>query len=89
MGNNTVIMDKEDIKKEFDELMNWAHSIPKRQIDFLCDGGWYNNAMHGYLIKAAQFADMNDEQINALLEGLDAALDNFNKSEAEKIYANR
>lgn len=89
MGNNTIIMEKEDIKREFDELMQWAHSLSKRQIDFLCDGGWYNNAMHGYLIKAAQFADMNDDEINALLEGLDVALDNFDKHDAEKIYANR
>lgn len=89
MGTNTKIIDKDAVKREFDELVKWGHSLSKRQIDFLCDGGWYNNAIHGYLIKAAEFADMNDDQINALLEGLDAALDSFDKQDAEKIYSNR
>lgn len=89
MEKSTKIIDKDAIKREFDELVQWGHSLSKRQIDFLCDGGWYNNAIHGYLIKAAEFADMNDEQINALLEGLDAALDSFDKQDAEKIYSKR
>jgi len=78
----------EKISAEYNAKMDWANSLTKDQIDFLCDGGWYNNAMRGYLIKAAKYAEMDDKQISELLEGLDVAFDNYDKQDAEKTYAN-
>ena len=78
----------EKISAEFNEKMDWANSLTKDRIDFLCDGGWYNNAIRGYLIKAAKYAEMDDKQISELLEGLDVAFDNCDKRDAEKTYAN-
>ena len=81
--------DKAKIPAEFVNDMKWASSLSKEQIAFLCDGGWYNNTIRGYLIKAAEYADFTDEQISVLLEGLNIALDNYDKEAAEKVYLNR
>ena len=40
-------------RKESAEKIEWANSLTEEQIDFLCDGGWYNNAIRGYVIAAA------------------------------------
>lgn len=70
--------------KEFAENMAWAQSLTASQIDFLCDGGWYNNTIEGYLILAAQEANFTKEQIKALKKGLKSALDWHSKTDADK-----
>lgn len=70
---------------EFEQLMKWANSLTGKQIDFLCDGGWYNNAIRGYLIAAARIAGLTDEQISELVDCLRIAFDENNKSNAERI----
>lgn len=68
------------------ELIKWAKSVNQDQINFLLNGGWYNNAIKGYLMLAAEEASFTNEQINALLGGMMKALSNYNKSEAENKY---
>ncbi len=72
-------------RKEDEEKMKWANSLTEEQIDFLCDGGWYNNTIRGYVIAAAREADFSHEQINQLLNGLRWAFSLKNKRDAEKI----
>lgn len=72
----------------FEELMSWASSLPKENINFLCDGGWYNNTIKGYLIASARNANFNEKQIKELLIGLKLAFSDYSKSEAEQIYFN-
>lgn len=72
-------------RKEDEEKMKWANSLIEEQIDFLCDGGWYNNTIRGYVIAAAREADFSHEQINQLLNGLRWAFSLKNKRDAEKI----
>lgn len=79
---------KEQWKKEFAAMMQWANSLTEEQKAFLCDGGWYNNAIRGYLIAAAQYADFNEEQIKELLGGLRWAFSEKNKRDAEEISNN-
>lgn len=74
----------ERVSKEFAECMAWAQSLTENQIAFLCDGGWYNNAIEGYLILAAQEANFTKEQIKALKKGLKSALDWHSKTDADK-----
>lgn len=74
--------------QEFDKLLTWAQSLTREQIDFLCDGGWYNYTMKGYLIAAAKEADFTDEQIDTLLQGMRIALSEKNKSDVDTIYQN-
>ena len=78
---------KEEISKaqrEYAENLAWAQSLTESQIDFLCDGGWYNNTIEGYLILAAQNADFTVEQIKKLKKGLKSALDWNSKTDADK-----
>lgn len=67
------------------ELFEWAQSLTQEQIDYLCNGGWYNNTIRGYLIAAARNADFTDEEIKNLLGGLRFALSEKNKNEAEQV----
>lgn len=83
----TLPTDKE-VKEMFakqKELYRWARSLTQDQIDYLCNGGWYNDAIRGYLIAAARNADFTDEQIKNLLGGLRFALSEKNKNDAEKV----
>jgi ParB family chromosome partitioning protein len=71
------------------ELIQWAQSLTQEQINFLLDGGWYNRAIKGYLIAAAENADLSDEQLIDLQNGLSTALDNYNKAEAENKFLSK
>lgn len=68
------------------DLLHWAQSLTQEQVDYLCNGGWYNNTMKGYLIAAAQEAGLSKQQIRDLLNGLRMALSEKDKSDAEKLY---
>lgn len=89
METEEIIMPTEEEKKTFfahqHELYKWAFSLTQEQIDFICNGGWYNNAIKGYLIAAAKVADFTNEQTRALLDGLRWALSEKDKAEAEKV----
>ena len=89
MNDDIIILpseeEKEQAKAEFRELMNWSKSLTAKQIDFLCDGGWYNNAIRGYLITACRNAELTDEQTKQVLVGLNWALSEKNKADAEQI----
>lgn len=92
MADNGVIIEDftEEERKAFWEhekaLLKWAQSLSQEQIDYLCNGGWYNNTMKGYLIAAAQNADLDREQTDKLLQGLGWAFSDIGKADADKIY---
>lgn len=71
--------------QEFNKLLNWAQSLTHEQIDFLCDSGWYNNTIEGYLIAAAKEADFSKTQIDNLLHGLQKAFCKKSKADVESI----
>lgn len=52
------------------------------------DGGWYNEAMRGYIITAARFADFTPDEIERLLDGFCCALDVKSKAGAEQVSKN-
>lgn len=76
---------KEDMRK-YNELLKWAQSLTREQIAFLCDGGWYNNTMKGYAIRAAREMELNEDQTRELLRCFSYAFDMMDKEEAEKLY---
>lgn len=76
----------EESKKQ-KELLKWAQSLTADQINFLCDGGWYNNTIKGYLIRAGREVDLTHDQIKELLQGLRFALDFMDKEDADKTYS--
>lgn len=86
-----ILPTEEEIKKDFKnykKLLSWAQSLTQEQIDFLCNGGWYNNTIKGYLIYACENEKMNREQIKSLLQKLNWAFDDHNKKEADNKYIN-
>ena len=68
------------------ELFQWAMGLEKEQINYLCDGGWYNDTMKGYLIAAGENAGYDRESIRELLNGLRLALSDMSKADADKVY---
>lgn len=68
------------------ELTDWAQSLTQEQINFLCDSGFYNIAIKGYLIAAAENAEISHEKLIDLQNGLSFALDTYNKKNAEELY---
>ena len=80
--------ERERTMKEHKEEMKWAQSLTQEEIDFLCDAGFYNDAIKGYLITAARNAGLDREQIKKLLDGLYWAFDEKDKVDAEEIYKN-
>lgn len=70
------------------ELTAWMQSLTPEQIDKLCNAGYYNDAMRGYLIAAAKEAGMDHDQQQALLNALRYCLDTLTKAEAEQLYMN-
>lgn len=81
--------EREQLIQEKRSLLKWAHSLTKRQINYLCDGGWYNDTIRGYLIASANRAGFTHLQIAELLVGLDIAFSDLNKSEADKLCCKR
>ena len=74
---NEVITDDEDVSETVtdDELVQ---KLPL----------WYNDAMKGYIILAAEEASIKKEQIDALLDGMIKVLSSNDSIEAENKYLN-
>lgn len=70
------------------KLTKWAQGVSQEQLQFLLDGGWYNNAIKGYLLLAAEEADFSTEQKNMLMGGIRMALSKHDKQDAEDRYLN-
>ena len=70
-------------RKEDEEKMKWANSLTEEQIDFLCDGGWYNNTIEGYIRLSAKSAGFKDEDIRKLVSGFKESLNWYDKEAAE------
>ena len=80
---------REELKELFEknkQLLSWAQGLEAEQINYLFDGGWYNNTVKGYLIRAGQNIGLNREKINELLNGLRFALDEMSKQDADQTY---
>ena len=77
--------EREAFWKHQRELLAWAQSLDSEHINYLCDGGWYNDTIRGYLIAAARCADFSAEQIDKLVGGLRWAFSEKNKADADKV----
>ena len=90
MNETIEILTAEEEAAEVQRLRDrlaWAQSLTPDQINYLCDGGWYNKAIKGYLIAAAENAGQSREQIVDLLDGLRIALSEQTKEDAERTCA--
>lgn len=84
--------------EEHQRLYEWAWTLDKAHINILCDMGYYNDTMKGYLIAACKIArelepdddrnkvNLTDGQIRTLLQGMRWALDEKDKNDADELY---
>lgn len=85
----TEIPSDDEVKaaaEKMHKLTKWAQGVSQEQLQFLLDGGWYNSAIKGYVLLAAEEVGFTDEQKNMLLGGIMKALSNYNKAAAEEKY---
>ena len=68
------------------ELMLQASEVPKEVRYKLCDMGYYNDAMKGYLITGMRKMGFSESEIRKAILGMRAALDEKTAIEAERVY---
>ena len=66
-----------------------AFALTNEERMHICDMGFYNDVIRGYLIKAMENADFKDKEISRALRGLYHALDDMDATRAEKLYTSR
>lgn len=70
------------------ELMSEAASVPKEVRYKLCDMGYYNDAMKGYMIAGMRKMGFTESEIRRAVLGMRAAHDELTVEEAEEVYRN-
>lgn len=68
------------------ELMGRAMEVPKDVRYKLCDMGYYNDAMKGYLIEGMRRMGFSESDIRRAVLGMRSAQDELTAEEAEKVY---
>ena len=85
-------MKKEEIEaarakhRQMDEK---AFSLTEEERMHICDMGFYNDVIRGYLIKAMQNADFEKKDVSRALRGLHHAFDDMDAMRAEQLYLKR
>lgn len=76
---------EEWVKRE-QELLSQAAGVPREVRYKLCDMGYYNDAMKGYLIAGMRNAGFSESEIRKAVLGMRAAHDELTAEEAEEVY---
>ena len=79
---------EENVKAIFEKesmLNQKAYALTEEERLHICDMGFYNNVIRGYLIRAMKEADFQEEEIERALSGLEWALESMTAAEAEKF----
>lgn len=67
-------------------IMMVASSIPRDVRYKLCDMGYYNDAMKGYMIAGMRKMGFSESEIRKAVLGMRSAMDELTAEEAEKVY---
>ena len=73
-------------RRQMDEK---AFDLTEEERMHICDMGFYNDVIRGYLIKAMENADFEEKEISRALRGLHWAFDDMDATRAEQIYLKR
>ena len=79
-------MDRPEWVKREQELMLQAAGVPKEVRYKLCDMGYYNDAMKGYLIAGMRRMGFTESDIRKAVLGMRSAHDELTAEEAERVY---
>lgn len=77
--------EKDWVKEELD-LMSQAASVPKRVRVKMCDMGYYNDAMKGYMIAGMRRMGFSESEIRKAVLGMRSAHGELTAEEAERVY---
>lgn len=70
-----------------DEMMFLIAGIPRDVKMKICDMGYYNDVMKGYLIVGMRNAGFSESEIGKAVRGMRSAHDELTAEEAERVYA--
>lgn len=76
---------EEWVKRER-ELLSRSAGVPKEVRYKLCDMGYYNDAMKGYMIAGMRKMGFPEAEIRKAVLGMRAAHDELTAEEAERVY---
>ena len=82
----SVNLTPEAASEKYVQDMAKAVSLTPEQKMMLCDLGYYNEVIHGYLILAMQDSGFDREEIERALSGLNGAFDDTSAAEAKEAY---
>ena len=77
------------VVKRHRQMNEKAFALTEEERMHICDMGFYNDVIRGYLVKAMQNADFEDKEISRALRGLHRAFDDMDAERAEQLYLNR
>ena len=86
------MMENEEIKaaREKHRLMDEkAFAFSEEERMHICDMGFYNDVIRGYLIKAMENTGFEKKEISRALRGLHHAFDDMDATRAEQHYLKR
>ena len=66
-----------------------AYALLDEERKHICDMGFYNDVIRGYLIKAMENVGFEEKEISRALRGLHHAFDDMDAERAEKHYLKR
>lgn len=66
-----------------------AYALLDEERKHICDMGFYNDVIRGYLIKAMENTGFEQKEISRALRGLHHAFDDMDAEQAEKLYLKR
>ena len=73
-------------RRQMDEK---AFDLTEEERMHICDMGFYNDVIRGYLIKAMENAGFEKKEVSSALRGLHHAFDDMDAARAEKLYLKR
>ena len=79
-------MDNREWVKREQELLSQAAGVPREVRYKLCDMGYYNDAMKGYMIAGMRRMGFPETEIRKAVLGMRSAHDELTAEEAEKVY---
>lgn len=68
------------------EIRAAAVAVPEEVRYMLCDMGYYNDAMKGYMIAGMRIMGFSEADIRKAVLGMRKAMDEKTAEEAEKVY---
>ena len=66
-----------------------AYALLDEERKHMCDMGFYNDVIRGYLIKAMENGGFEEKEISRALRGLHHAFDDMDAARAEQHYLKR